>query len=61
LETTMIGEHEFLEAIAEGNRQYKKSLEQGDFERTLFDYRGFAKILKIKDLRRSGVLPMEMV
>lgn len=59
LETTMIGEHDFLDALAEGNRQYKESFERGDFKRTLFDHRGFAKLLKIKDLRKSGVLPME--
>ena len=57
----MIRKYGFRRALAEGNRQYSQALERGDFERELFDPRGFARLIKIKDLRRSGILPMEAV
>lgn len=57
LETTMTASHSFDEAWRQGQAQYAAA--QAAMERPLFDRRGFARLLKLNDLRSVGIVPME--
>lgn len=57
LETTMTAGHPFDEAWRRGQEQFAAT--RPLLGRPLFDLRGFARLLKLPELRRDGILPME--
>lgn len=52
LETTMLSRCDFKEALAEGNRRFKKSWKKGDFKN------GKAAIIDIRKARSLGIYPL---
>lgn len=57
LETTMTAGYSFDEAWRRGQEQY--ATVQAVIGRPLFDRKGFARLLKLQDLRSAGILPIE--
>lgn len=52
LETTMLGDYNFTEALNGGEDAFREALENGSFDR------GEAKVVNIADARDLGILPM---
>jgi hypothetical protein len=58
LETTMTGSDEFDAALRAGNQEYEQALQKGDFERGLFDAKGFARLIDVSACRAHLVYPL---
>ena len=59
LETTMTRNASFEEALDRGMERYQQLINDGWFDREIFDRTGFARLLDIKALHDKGIYPME--
>ncbi len=58
LESTMTRTDNFEAALKAGNQQYEQARDKGYFERSLFDPRGFARLIDVAACRARHIYPL---